>query len=180
MTKKLFLVLAALTIAFDGVSQGKEWTMVDGKARLQSVIEVPGKNANELNHQVHLWLAATFKDSQSVIKARVDPEYVKGVGYHAGFYKLGALSSADFQYAFSIDIKDGKVRLTLSSGIVLYDNPHEINPGRPIERYFDAVSKRKGDKHAQQILAAVNTMSASLVASLEKHLATAAVLTDDW
>jgi hypothetical protein len=178
--KAIFITI--LTIApLATFAQGHEWTVVGNKATMQSVITAPGQDANQIYKHVNRWLLATFKNPEHVVKARIESEYVRGDAYHANVYQLGALSSVDFRYTFTIDIKDEKLRLTLSRGLVLYDNPQQRNIVQPLEYYFGLIEKKKKKTdHPRKLIAAINTMSSELVRSLQNYLQTEYSMQDDW
>jgi|GEM_PF-5480943 hypothetical protein len=178
--KKLLFVFLALGVTTGCIAQAPEWTVVNGKAQVQSVISVPGKDATQLYKQVHRWLLATFKNPEEMVKARVEFEYVRGVGYSTNIFQAGALSHLDFRYAFVIEMKDERVRLTLSKGVILNDNPQDINDSTPLEYYFNRLNKKKNDKHAREVITAVNTMTGTLLESLENVLLSEYVSSDDW
>lgn len=160
--------------------QTMEWMYENGKAKFQAVISAPGKDATALYKQVNRWVAKTFKNSESVVKSRIDGEYLAGVAYHADFHKLGELSATDVRYNFSIEIKDEKVRITFYNGVVLYDNPLNPNSARKVESYFNSLNRKKRDQHAVETLGSLNSLSASLLESLESFLSAETVRHDEW
>lgn len=115
---------------------------------------------------------ATFKNPEDALKARIEPEYLRGEGYHSGIFKPGALTSVDFGYSFSIEIKNELVRLTLSNGVVMYDDRHETIGGRPLEVYLGNIARKKKDRYARELVVAVNAMTENLLKSLESFLLT--------
>lgn len=169
--------IASLIVLFSlfGVCRGQEtqWTVVNGKARLQTVITVPQKDAAYLYKQISRWLIATFENPEDVLKARIESEYLKGEAYHSKIVTRGPLNSVNFKYTFSLEIKDEKVRFTFSNGLLIYDLAEDNSKGvYPIESYFKHPEKKKKDQNAENVLASVNTLSGSLVRSLEDYLLT--------
>lgn len=171
------ILLAASTAGF---AQTQQWTLVDGRASLQSVILVPEKDAGYLYRQVNRWLIATFKNPEDVLKARIESEYLRGEAFHSSIFQLGALSSIDFQYTFAVDVKDGKVRLTFWNGILLYDDSQDTNGVHPIEQYVNNVGKKKREQFSANVLTSVNTLSNSLLKSLEGYLLSEREQKEDW
>ena len=177
-------LLTLLIISTVCLAQVHQWTLVNGKACLQSVILVPERDAAYLYKQANRWLVNTFKNPEDILKARIESEYLRGEAYHSNVFKSGALNPVDFQYTFTLDVKDGKVRLTFSHGLlfhdVLYDNGQDHNGVYPIELYMENVNKRKKDQHSEDLLASVNTLSTSLLKSLETFLVSEYAKKDDW
>lgn len=179
--RTIFIFITSFLACSASTAQVQQWSLVDGRAKLQTVITAPDKDAAFLYKQVNRWLIATFKNPEDVLKARIESEYLRGEAYHSNFLQLGALSAMDFQYTFAIDIKDDKVRLTLFNGVVLYDDdPQNTNGAYSIEQYFETASKRKKDYHAENVIATVNTLSNSLLKSLESFLLSDVAKIDDW
>ncbi len=173
-------IIAFLVVSFASTAQSREWAVTDGKARMQAVISVPGKDASYLYKQVNWWLIASFKNPEEIIKARVEAEYLRGERYHANLHQFGAVTAADLKYTFTIEFRDEKVRLTLSNGVVVYDDPIVANRVRPIEYYLEDTPKKKKDRQIQGLVASINNMSANLLESLESFLLTEYVSRDDW
>lgn len=178
--RAILFSLAMFIITSHSIAQVHEWSVINGRARLQSVILVPEKDAGHLYKLVNRWLVATFKNPEDALKARIESEYLRGEGYYSKIFQIGALSSVDFQYTFSIEVKDGKVRLTFSNGIVLYDDSQDTNGAYPIELYLENLTKKKRDQHSQELIASINSMSATLAKSLETFLITDHTRNDDW
>lgn len=178
--KTIACLVTMFVISFSGLSQGSDWLLEDERARSQSSIAAPGKNAAYLYKQVNRWLVATFQNPQDVIKACIESEYIRGQVYHSNFFKIGALSGTDLQYTFSIDVKDEKVRLTLYNAQVLYDDYQDISKAHPLEAYLKSINKKKKDPHAENIISSINALSASLFKSLENFLLTEYVSNHDW
>lgn len=175
-----YLPMKAIAVTFllsfffcECFGQRSEWSIVDRKGSMQKIIAVPGKDAAYIYREVNRWLVATFKNPEDVVKGRLEKEYIKGQACHAKLLTLGAVGSGDFQYGFTIDIKDEKVKVTLTNGILLYSYYYDRESSNgvfPIELYLETDSKRKKPQDAENVVASVNKFSHSLVDSLEMYL----------
>lgn len=162
------------------VAQEHKWTIVDGTARVQSVVDVPDKDAATVYRQANRWLVAIFKNPEKTLSARIESEYLRGEGYQADVLKTGSLNSVDFKYTYTIEVKDGRARITLMSGTVLLESSQDTNSEHPIEYYLENPEKRKNDKQSKDIIAAINRSSDRLLTSFEKFLKGESQRADDW
>lgn len=159
--------------------QAQEWVLKDGKAQYQTVIIVPDHDARFIYKQVNRWLVHRFKSPEDVLKARIEGEYLRGDVYCPKLCQLGTLSSPDFSYTFSIEIKDGKVRLTLYNGTVTFINFEDGNRTYSLETYLTRQSK-KPDRNSSKLISSANELAMSLKDSLENFLTAEYTAADDW
>lgn len=168
-------------VAFgNSIAQDHKWAIVDGSARVHSVVSVPQKDAATLYRQANRWLVATFKSPEKTLTARIESEFLRGEGYQADVLKTGPLSSIDFRYTYTIEVKDGKARITLTTGTVLLESSQDTNSTHPLEHYLRNIEKRKKDVQSESILDAINTSSDRLINSFEKFLKAELKTADDW
>lgn len=181
MNRSATLILVGVIIFLTASSpeQAEEWLLKDGKAQYQTVIIVPDHDAGLIYKQVNRWLVHRFENPEDILKARVEGEYLRGEVHCPKLCQLGALSSPDFSYTFSFEIKDERVRLTFYNGVVKFVNKEDGNRTYPIESYFMRQNK-KHDRNSFKVISSVNEVTVSLKNSLEKFLTTEYVTVEDW
>lgn len=101
------LVFASLACA------GQNLKCVSGRSELQMVVSLDSMRAPDIYKLAHRWVAKSFHNKDKVIQSEVENEMISGNGYEQPFVKISALTYGDLSYSFTMEIKDGKLRLTL-------------------------------------------------------------------
>jgi len=171
---RFILIIGILVIcALSGFSQTTDWNLVGGKAMAEKKILIPGKTQGDIYKDVYRWLIKVYKNPEDILKARLEDEYLRGVGYYRNCVKFGSLSSADLQYSFTLEIKDGEVVFKLHNAFLLYSFSQEDDGMRPVEGFLvDVSNPKKKRKHneTETVLSILNEFSTTLFTSLESHL----------
>lgn len=153
--------------------QTSDWSLVGGKAIAEKKILIPGKTQSDIYRDVYRWIIKIYKDPEDILKARLEGEYLRGVGYYRNCVKFGSLSSADLQYSFTFDIKDNEVVFKLYNAFLLYSYSQDDDGMRPVESFLvDVTSPKKKRKYSETeaVLSGLNEFSSSLFKSLEIYL----------
>lgn len=153
--------------------QTSDWSLVGGKAMAEKKILVSGKPQSDIYKDVYRWLIKVYKNPEDILKARLEGEYLRGVGYYLNCVKFGSLSSADLQYSFTFEIKDNEVVFKLDNAYLLYSYSQDDDGMRPIESFLvDMNNPKKKRKHSESeaVLSGLNKFSSTLFTSLESHL----------
>lgn len=82
----------------------------NGLGQYQQVIDVPGKSAKEIYTRAHRWVLGMYTSPEP---GKIENEMLKGVG--AGSVRIALGVTSDFKYAFTIEVKDGRARYTMSA-----------------------------------------------------------------
>jgi hypothetical protein len=161
------LVLCALP----GLSQSSQWKLEGSKAVAERKFVLPSKSEIEIYNKVYRWLMTEYKNPEDVIKARLEGEYLRGVGYASECVKVGALSSGDLQYTFAFAIRKEEVTVTLSNAILLYS--YASHDGYvPVEHYMnsDGGQTGKSNPEFENVRTSMDAFSSRLFASLQSQL----------
>ncbi len=171
--KHIFLSGMLVIFSLTAFSQTTDWNLVGGKAVAEKRITMPAKTQNDIYKEVYRWLMKIYKDPEDILKARLEDEYLRGVGYYKNCVKFGSLSSADLQYSFTFEIKSGEVVFKLYNAFFLYSYSQDDDGMRPVEGFLlDVNSPRKKGRYNENetVLSSLNEFSATLFTSLESHL----------
>jgi hypothetical protein len=82
------------------------------------VINIEGKNQQELYKKALDWLQVTYKNPKEVIKAQIENDYVRIEGIRSSMFcmkSLGMLNCLDGKYQIEISFKDGKYKFDVIS-----------------------------------------------------------------
>lgn len=130
---------------------------------------LPGKSEDEVYKAVYRWLMTQYKNPDDAIKARLEGEYLRGVGYVSECVKIGAFSSGDLQYTFAFTIRAEEVTVALSNAKLLF--AHVQDSGYvPIEYYMKSGKAGNSDPHSENVITSIDAFSSNLFGSLESHL----------
>jgi hypothetical protein len=145
-----------------------------GAAKFQAIIPVDGKTAPEIYRLTNRWVATTFKNPNAATNSTLENEMVRGDGFYENGVNLGT-GRADMKYSWQVDIKEGKVRFTMTDMYVL-------TPARfTFEMY---VVKKDGSTRTNFQAAAVKesfeTNANSLILSLISTLTGEQKKDSDW
>jgi hypothetical protein len=167
-----FILLGGILMIYplSGFSQTTDWNLVDGKAIVEKKLMILGKSQSDIYKEVYRWLIKVYKDPEDILKARLEDEYLRGVGYYSNFVKFGVISNADLQYSFTFEIKNEEVVFKIFNAFLLYS--YEEVGVHPVENFLIVKSSKKVDKNegAERVLASLNTFSNSLFESFENQL----------
>jgi hypothetical protein len=153
--------------------QASDWSLVGGKAMAERKILIPGKTQSDIYKDVYRWLIKIYKDPEDFLKARLEGEYLRGVGYYRNCVKFGSLSSADLQYSFTFEIKDNEVVFKLYNAFLLYSYSQDDDGMRPVENFLvdmNNTKKKRKYSETETVLNCLNEFSTNLFTSLESHL----------
>lgn len=166
------IMMVLFTIILTDSFAQSEWKLENGKATSQKKIEIPNKTANEIYKEISRWLIKYYHDPEENLKARIDGEYIRGVGHHTGFLKPGALTTADLQYGFIFEVEDQEVIFKITDAVLLYSSTQDTDDGvYRIEDYLKPTSKRKNKKsQSAEIVASLTVFSNSLFQSFENYV----------
>lgn len=145
--------------------------VIDGTAKFQKVIDVPGKSSSELYKSAVRWVSVAFKDPESVTMSQIVDDLITGKG--SGDVKFMGVSTW-YKYAFRIEVKDEKARITMDSYIVGLTPPTEIESVA-----YKSDGSERTNPQAQGIIKSVTSDANALILSLEMHL-TGKGKKDDW
>lgn len=110
------ILLAVCLLCFQFV-YGQEMKCINLHAKIEQVIDLEGKSAADIYKIAHRWIAKSFHNKDKIIQVEVENEVITGRGYESGVIKMTAIDYAALSYAFTIDVKEGKLRLTVESMI---------------------------------------------------------------
>ncbi|HRE65703.1 MAG TPA: hypothetical protein PLM56_03135 [Cyclobacteriaceae bacterium] len=145
MTYCRLIFLSGILIIYGqtGFTQTTNWNLVGGKAIAEKKLTIAGKSQNDIYREIYRWLIKVYKDPEDILKARLDDEYLRGVGYYSNCVKFGALSNASLQYSFSFEIKNEEVIFKIFDAFLIYSYS-EVDDGiYPIEDYIFAKKPKK-------------------------------------
>jgi hypothetical protein len=171
---KVLFLAGILTLQLqNSFSQTTDWSLVNGKATAEKTILIPGTTQSDIYKDVYRWLIKVYKDPEDILKARLESEYLRGVGYYRNCVKFGSLSSADLQYSFTFEIKDGEVVFKLHNAFLLYSYSQDDDGVRPVEGFLiDSTNSKKKRKYSETeaVLSGLKEFSNTLFTSLESYL----------
>jgi hypothetical protein len=110
--KTLFPFLFATICSF--VCFGQVELTCSDNATFRQVIDVPDKLAAEIFSLVNRWVAVTYTNPDKATMARLENEMIRGKGFKSNGVKVAMAAFADMYYSWQVDIKDSKVRFTMS------------------------------------------------------------------
>lgn len=148
-----------------------------GNSRFQKVIEAPGKTTADLYKLAKRWVALTFTNPDKATYSELENEMVRGAGFQDNAVKLAPLVVGDMKYQWQIDVKEGKVRFTLSDMTVI------TTSGRfSFESYvFKKDGTERVNSQATNVKESFTKQASELSLSLEGSLLeTTATKKDDW
>jgi len=112
---KLISVVLAVCLALVGCAV--EPQLPESALRVEQVVQLPGKNQQQIYQGVKLWLAQTFRSAKAVIELD-DPQNGVVVGNGIIDYPCvtGCMGTTGWRVAFSmrIDMKDQKARVAFT------------------------------------------------------------------
>ncbi len=106
----------------DLIAQKKKDTLED-IAHYERIIEIPGKNKNEIYLSVLKWAANFYKSATKVIDHK-DQEsgevVIKAIASVPAFRSLGDIRQSDIKYSMQVSIKDNKIRIVFDYGELMF------------------------------------------------------------
>lgn len=156
-------------------TQDTDWHLVEGKAIAEKSLTLPGKNSTQIYREVNRWLIKVYTNPEDLLKAKLDDEYLRGIGYVPNCIKFGTISSAGLQYTFTFDIKDEKVVFKICDAFLIYGYTQDDEGIYPVENYiFIKTGKKKKERKnndSDLVLASLTDFSESMFKGLENHFA---------
>jgi hypothetical protein len=140
-----------------------------GQAKVQQVVEMPGKSAEDIYKLAQRWVALSFHNKDKVVQTEIENELIRGDGYEPGRMKVAPGAHSDLKYSFSIEVKENKLRFTMYDMAVA---DHGV-ASFPAETYLckSDGSFRNIPIQTKNVKASVEGLSAQLIASLHSALA---------
>lgn len=140
---KPIFVLALFTFVVNiAFSQSENFKMDKGKAINQRTFALQGKTPTEVYKDINRWLVKYYRDPEENLKARIDGEYLRGLGYYPGFIKSGSLTASDLQYTFIFEINEQGVEFTITDVVIVHDSSQDVNSVYRLEEYFKPSKKK--------------------------------------
>jgi hypothetical protein len=136
-------VLASLLImiAIPLLGQDTNWELVSGKAVASRSYELPGRDARTIYREVNRWLVRMYSNPEELIKARIDDEYLRGVGHRSSFVRLGDVTDADLHYVFVFEVQASRLTLRFQEAKLVYTHATDYHTS-PVEHYFAAGAEK--------------------------------------
>lgn len=145
-----------------------------GIARMQKVIEVAGRPAADLYAAAYKWLGKSFKNPDEVLKGHLEGEMLRGQG--SDMVDVGGAVAVQnhYQFNFLIEVKDGRVRITLDQFVV------GVGPRYSLETYlYKASGEERTNVQARTMKKDITADMNALISSLESYLVEGEK-GDDW
>ena len=121
--KKVFLLLA-MSISMTSFSQSKFEITRDGLKNIEQVISVDSISAKEIYSKINKYIQKNYVNPNSVSKGNIENEFISFNGIKRNCIEQKILLTTyldDLEYYFNIDIKDGKIRVSISKLNILYN-----------------------------------------------------------
>lgn len=111
--KNLFYTLLLFTSL--GFCQSTEFTFTKDGITDYLVVEVPNKTASELYTQTINWINTYYKNPESVIRAKIENDYIRWIGTSSDFVVLNVFGKAYISSSYQIEVsfQDGKYKFDL-------------------------------------------------------------------
>ena len=138
------MLLIILCTAISASAQDTQWKLEAGKAISQKQFLLPARTSEEIYRLVNRWLVKYYESPEENIKARIEGEYLRGVGYRENLTRASALTSTDLNYSFTFEISDGAVLITLADAIII-STASQDNDGH--SRVEDLLKPRSQNKN---------------------------------
>lgn len=139
-----------------------EPALPESALRVEQVVQLPGKNQQQVYLGVKMWLAQTFRSAKAVIELD-DPQngVVVGNGNIAYACLTGCMGKTDWRVAFTmrIEMKDQKARVTFTGLRILI--PPQAGIHGPMDNPVYAQSDMDNIKPA--LLALADSMGKAIV-----------------
>ncbi len=150
----------------NSIAQLHDWKMDQGKAMRQRSFSLEGRSTADVYKEIHRWLVKYYKDPEEILKARIDEEYLRGVGYHADFLKSREFSPADLQYTFTFELTQQEVVFKITDVVLVHDSSQDIGTAYRLEDFFKPTKKKKNPE-VERVIAKLTDFSNALFQSFE-------------
>jgi hypothetical protein len=165
------LLVILLTTVADGSAQAPLWKLEQGKAVHQRKILIPGKTQYEIYKDVNRWLVKYYRDPEENLKARIEGEYLRGVGYNRGIVAAGE-SPFDLQYSFVFEVGNQEVIFSVTDVVIIHSKTEDTDGTYRLEDYLTpSTKKKKKESDEEKVLTSLNEFVNSLFLSFEKSVA---------
>ncbi|WP_276374635.1 hypothetical protein [Chryseolinea sp. H1M3-3] len=157
-------IFSAINISF---AQLDEWKIDHGKATRERSFSLEGRSSTDVYKEIQRWLIKYYKDPEEIIKARIDGEYLRGVGYHADFLKSREFSQADLQYTFTVELTQQEVVFKIADILLVHDAWQDVGAAYRLEDFFEQAKKKRKNPEAERVITELTNFSNSLFQSFE-------------
>jgi hypothetical protein len=142
----------------------------NGNAQFQKIIEMPGIKADSIFKVVNRWVIDVYNNPDKVISGTIKNEMIKGSGAAVDGVNLSMGVFGTLRYGFTIDVKDEKVRYTMSN----------LQVGNySFEMYvFKKDGTMRTSAQSINVNQSVTSIANNLITSLENSFITR--VKDDW
>jgi hypothetical protein len=157
-------IFSSINISF---AQLDEWRIDHGKATRQRSFSLEGRTTADVYKEIHRWLVRYYKNPEEIIKARIDEEYLRGVGYHADFLKSREFSKADLQYTFTVELTQQEVVFKIADILLVHDSWQDVGAAYRLEDVMEQAKRKKKNSEAEHVITELTNFSNSLFQSFE-------------
>lgn len=176
---KSSLLLSALLFVLIGSNAQVVLDYNNGTAQFQTIMEFDTLPPADLYKSVNRWITLNFKNPEKVIQSQVENENLRGIGFKAKGVRISdtPLEYADLTYAFSVDIKDGRVRFVMNNMKAITKSGT-----RSIEYFvYKADGTERGSHPGINVKGSLTKLANSLISSLQSSLLHKDIeKTEDW
>jgi hypothetical protein len=171
LSSRPLIVLALFVIAAtSAVAQSAAFTLENGKAVCQRDFSLQGRSGVDVYRDVERWLVKYYQNPEEIIKARIDGEYIKAVGYRPGIIKYGAGTNSDLQYTLTVSIIENNLQVIVTDVIVIYDWTQDAYGIYRLEDYFKPSKKPRKDPEGERVLAEAGNFTSALFESFQNSI----------
>jgi hypothetical protein len=122
--KTMAIFIACWLISIPTLIAQKNKEQLEDISHHERIIEIPGKNKNEIYLSVLKWAANYYKSATKVIDHK-DQEsgevVIKAIGSVMAYKSFGSIKYCDTKYDLQISIKDGKIRLIMDYSTMIFE-----------------------------------------------------------
>lgn len=162
------IICFAVNIVF---AQSGDWTIENGKALARKTIAVTGKNSNDIYKEVNRWLVKYFRDPEDNLKARIDGEYIRGIGYHRGVKGPDKFGTGNLKYTYIFEVVDEQVTFSITEVIFYESSVQDLESGTyGIEDFITHATSKRNNSDATKMLSSLTEFSDQLFKSFESSL----------
>jgi hypothetical protein len=124
--RPLYVLAFLILVCNLSFAQSDSFKLDGGKAIIKRTFPLHGKSASEVYKNVNRWLVKYYSDPEDNLKARIEDEYLRGVGYQRGLIQYGALTASDLQYTFIVKLNDQQAEFTITDVVIIHDSPRTL------------------------------------------------------
>lgn len=152
-------------------AQSGDWTIENGRAVAKKLIPVAGKNSDDIYKEVNRWLVKYFRDPEDNLKAKIDGEYIRGIGYHRGLKGPENFGTGNLKYTYIFEVVDEQVTFTITD-VMFYESSLQDIESRSygIEDFITHATSKRKNSDATKMLSSLTQFSDELFKSFEASL----------